>query len=75
MGSREDVSTRCIVVAKDGDSNSVIGSVVPVKGSSHEFQSRSFNEFVRELGLEVQDLVLQSDQEGLLAEVGRAKTF
>ena len=71
------------MVAKDYSSNSVMASVVPVKGSSHEFPAKRINAFFRELGLEAQDLVLRSDQEpalqDLLAEVGRrrlpAKTF
>ena len=83
MGSKTDVTTRCIVVAKDCSSKIVMASVVPVKGSSHEFPAKRINAFVRELGLEAQDLVLRSDQEpalqDLLAEVDRrrvpAKTF
>ena len=83
MGSKEDAATKCIVVAKDYDSKSVMASVVPVKGSSNEFPARRINAFVRELGLEGQDLVLRSDQEAalqdLLREVGKkrlpAKTF
>ena len=83
MGSREDVATRCIVVAKDYDSKSIMASIVPVKGSSCEFPARRINAFIRELGLEGQDLVLRSDQEpaiqDLLREVGKkripAKTF
>ena len=83
MVSKTDVTTRCIVVAKDYSSESVMASVVPVKGSSHEFPAKRINAFLRELGLEAQDLVLRNDQEpalqDLLAEVGRrrvpAKTF
>ena len=76
-GSKTDVTTRCIVVAKDYSSKSVVASVVPVKGSSHEFPAKRMNAFIRELGLEAQDLVLRSDQEpalqDLLAEVGRRR--
>ena len=83
MGSKTDVTTRCIVVAKDYSSKSVMASVVPVKGSSHEIPAKRINTFIRELDLEAQDLALRSDQEpalqDLLAEVGRrrvpAKTF
>ena len=83
MGSQTDVTTRCIVVAKDYSSKSVMASVVPVNGSSNEFPAKRINAFIRELGLEAQDLVLRGDQEpalqDLLAEVGRrrvpAKTF
>ena len=52
-------------------------AVVPVRGSSHEFPANRINAFIRELGLEAQDLVLRSDQEpalqDLLAEVGRRR--
>ena len=75
MGSKGDATTRCIVVAKE--------SVVPVKGSSNEFPAKRITAFIRELGLENQDLVLRSDQEpalqDLLREVGKkrapARTF
>ena len=79
MGSETDVTTRCIVVAKDYSSKSVMVSVVPVKGSSYEFPAKRINSFTRELGLEAQDLVLEPALQDLLAEVGRrrvpAKTF
>ena len=39
MGSKGDATTRCIVVAKEYESKSVIASVVPVKGSSNEISS------------------------------------
>ena len=41
--SKTDVTTRCIVVAKDYSSKSVMASVVPVKGSSHEFPAKRIN--------------------------------
>ena len=83
MGSKMDVATKCIVVAKDYSSKSVMASVVPVKGASNEFPAKRISAFIREIGLEGQDLVPRSDQEpalkDLLAEVGRrripAKTF
>ena len=83
MGSKTDVTTRWIVVANDYSSKCVMASVVPVKGSSNEFPAKKINAFIRELGLEAQDLVLRGDQEPALqdslAEVGRrrvpAKTF
>ena len=40
MRSKTDVTTRCIVVAKDYSSKSVMASVVPVKVSSHEFPAK-----------------------------------
>ena len=60
-----------------------MASVVPVKGSSHDFPARQIAAFIKELGLEGQDVVLPSDQEpgiqDLLREVGKkrvpAKTF
>ena len=78
-----DVATKCIVIAKDYSSKSVMASVVPVKGASNEFPAKRINALIREIGLEGQDLVLRSDEEpalqDLLAEVGRrhisTKTF
>ena len=83
MGSKGDAATKCIVVAKDYDSKSLMASIVPVKGGSHEYPAKRINAFIRELGLEGQDVVLRSDQEpallDLLREVGKkrvpAKTF
>ena len=78
MGSTGDATTRCIVVAKDYEHKCVMASVVPVKGSSHEFPAKRIVAFIRELGVEGQDLVLRSDQEpalqDLLAEVGKRRT-
>ena len=66
MGSKMDVATKCIVVAKDYSSKSVMASVVPVKGASNEFPAKRINAFIREIGLEGQDFVLRSDQEPAL---------
>ena len=77
MGSKIDVATKCIVVAKDYSSKSVMASVVPVKGASNEFPAKRISAFICEIGLEGQDLVLRSDQDttlqDLLAEVGRRR--
>ena len=83
MGTKSDTSAKSILVAKEYESKSVMASVVPVKGSSQEFPARRIVAFIRELGLEGQDIVLRSDQEpaiqDLLREVGKkrlpAKTF
>ena len=83
MGMKGDVATKCIVVAKDYDTKNLMVSVVPVKGTSHEFPAKRICAFIRELGLEGHDVVLRSDQEpalqDLLREVGKtrlpAKTF
>ena len=83
MGSKGDATPRCIVVAKEYESKSVMASVVPVKGPSNEFPAKRITAFIRELGLENQDFVLRSDQEpalpDLLGEVGKkrapARTF
>ena len=78
MGAKGDATTRCMVVAKDYEHKCVMASVVPVKGSSHEFSAKSIVAFMRELGLEGQELVLRSDQEpalqDLLGEVGKRRT-
>ena len=51
MGSKIDVATtKCIVVAKDYSSNSVMASVVPVKGASNEFPAKRINAFILEIG-------------------------
>ena len=39
MGSKMDVATKCIVVAKDYSNKSVMGGVVPVKGGFKRFPS------------------------------------
>ena len=57
------------MVAKDYSSKSVMASVVPVKGSSHEFPAKRINAFIRELGLEAQELVLRNDQEPALQDL------
>ena len=83
MGSKADTTTKCIVVAKDYDSKSIMASIVPTKGGSHDYPAKRINAFIRELGLEAQDVVFRSDQEpalqDLLREVGKkrvpAKTF
>ena len=79
MGSKGDATARCIVVAaKDYEHKCVMASVVPVKGSSHEFLAKRIGAFIRELGLEGQDIVLRSDQEPALqdslTEVGKRRT-
>ena len=83
MGCKGETATRCIVVAKDFHSKSVMSSVVPLKGASHEYPARRIIAFIKELGLEAHDLVLRSDQEPALQDllnlIGRkripAKTF
>ena len=78
MGSKGDATARWIVVAKDYEHKCVMASVVPVKGSSHELLAKRIGAFIRELGLEGQDIVLRSDQEpalqDLLTEVGKRRT-
>ena len=78
MGSKGDATARCIVVAKDYEHKCVMASVVPVKGSSHKFPAKRIGAFIRELGLEGQDIVLRSEQEpalqDLLTEVGKRRT-
>ena len=83
MGCKGETATRCIVVAKDFHSKSVMSSVVPLNGASHEYPARRIIAFIKELGLEAHDLVLRSDQEPALQDllnlIGRkripAKTF
>ena len=69
MGSADDEKTRCIVVAKELDSKYLMSSVVPVKGGDHEFPARRLCAFLRELGLEHQDLTLKSDQEPAIKDL------
>ena len=50
MGCNRDTTTRCIVVAKDDfDSKSVMSSVVPLKGASHEYLVRRITAFIKQL--------------------------
>ena len=83
MGCKGETATRCIVVAKDFHSKSVMSSVVPLKKACHEYPARRITALMKELGLEAHDLVLTSDQEAALQDllnlIGRkrilAKTF
>ena len=40
MGFKIDAASKCIVVAKDYSSKSVMAGVVPVKGASNEFPAK-----------------------------------
>ena len=48
-------------VAKDFDSKNVMLCVAPLRGACHEYPARRTTAFIKELGLEVHDLVLRSD--------------
>ena len=77
MGSKGDATARCIVVTKDYEHKCVMASVVPIKGSSHEIPAKRSGAFIRELGLEGQDIVLRSEQEPALQDLltrGRKET-
>ena len=50
MENMEDSATRCVVVGEDFDSKSVMSSVVPLRGASHEYPERTIIPFVEELG-------------------------
>ena len=50
MGSKIDVVTKCIVVAKDYSSKSVMASVVPVMCASNEFPAKRINALYVKLG-------------------------
>jgi hypothetical protein len=77
MGSAEDDKTKCIIVAKEPESKYLVSSVVPLKGASHEFPAKRLCAFLKELGLEHQDVTLKSDQEpailDLLREVAKKR--
>ena len=77
MGGREDKKARCVLVAKDRASRSIMSSVVPVKGTRDEFVAKRVRAFIRELGLEHVDLTLKGDQEpaiqDLMNEVARIR--
>ena len=74
MGSQGDVTTWCIVLAKDYESKCVMASVVPVKGSLNEISAKRITAFIRDFCLEGQDLKLQSDQEPALQDLlGRGR--
>lgn len=69
MGAAEDKKTRCIVVAKQPGTKYLMSSVVPLKGTSHEFPARRLCAFLRELGLEHQEVVFKSDQEAAIGDL------
>jgi hypothetical protein len=83
MGTAAVDKTRAILVAKQPGTKYLMASVMPLKGASHEFPAKRLCAFLRELGLEHNDVVLKSDQEpaigGLLNEVVKkrvpAKSF
>ena len=69
MGNSDEKETKCILVAKDGESKSLMASMVPVKGMSHEFPARRLVAFIKELGMEHCDLVIKHDQEPALVDL------
>ena len=77
MGGNEDSFKNTILVAKHIQSKAVMCSVVPKKGSTHEFPARRTRAFCRELGLEHADVIVKGDQEpalqDLVREIGRAR--
>ena len=44
MGQSKDDKAKCIVVAKDCETRVIMSSVVPAKGTSHEFPARRIRE-------------------------------
>ena len=66
MGGNEDSFKNTILVAKHIQSKAVMCSVVPKKGSTHEFPARRTRAFCRELGLEHADVIVKGDQEPAL---------
>lgn len=73
MGSA-DSETRTILVAKHIQTKALMGSVVPIKGASHEFPAMRIKAFCKELGLEYSDLVVKGDQEASIQDLVREIT-
>lgn len=76
VGSAES-DTKTILVAKHLQTKSLLATVVPMKGMSHEFPAKRIRAFCRELGLMSADVIFKGDQEpalqDLLREVGRVR--
>ena len=83
LGGAEDDKTNTVLIAKDRDSKMVMASVVPVKGSSHQFLARRVRAFLNELGYENLDVTIKTDQEPAIKDLvneviklrGTAKTM
>ena len=77
MGGGDESFKNTILVAKHIQSKAVMCSVVPKKGSTHEFPARRTKAFCRELGLEHADVIIKGDQEpalqDLVREIARAR--
>jgi hypothetical protein len=59
LGGADGEKTKTVIVAKARDSTMVMASVVPVKGSSHQFPARRVRAFSNELGYEDLDVTLK----------------
>jgi hypothetical protein len=69
LGGAEDDKTNTVLIAKDRDSKMVMASVVPVKGSSHQFPARRVRAFLNELGYEGVDVTIKTDQEPAIKDL------
>ena len=69
FGDKGDEKTKTVLVAKDRDTKSVMCSMVPIKGSSHQFPARRVKAFLSEMGYDNLDVTLKSDQEPSIMDV------
>ena len=77
MGAADADHKETIIVAKHVQTGSIMSSVVPMKGITHEFPAKRIKAFCKEMGLDSADIVLKGDQEpalqDLIREVGRVR--
>ena len=59
------------MVAKDRETRMIKSSVVPAKGTSHEFLARRIRAFISELGYDHVDILMKSDQEPAIVDLVR----
>lgn len=78
----EGGSTETVLVLRERPNRMTMSTIVPMKGASVEWCVRRVLAFIKEIGLEGNDLVLKSDQEpavisliGGIASRRKAKTF
>ena len=85
LGGKESEEAKLIpmIVAKDADTKTYLGAVVPKKGSTGEYATKRVLAFLKELGVESMPVVFKTDQEpaiialvdDIIARRGAVKTL
>ncbi len=72
LGTARDEKTKTVIVAKDRETRMVMCSMVPAKGTGHDFPARKARAFVSELGYEHLDVTIKTDQEPAMLDLASA---